>query len=96
MLLALLVAAAEQASLYNQRCMRPQELYILEFSGTVVLHAAALPATAWADGGTTSWMSKECHFRAFTLKIVKRKAALLEFITDFMIYLSENLQIPII
>ena len=76
--------------------MRVQELNILKFAETICLHAVAFPATAWTDGRLATGMGKESHFCTLPLEIVQNKTVLLEFFTDCMIYLSENLQIPII
>ena len=74
--------------------MRAEELDLLELAQAVILHTAALPATAGTDCRSAQRVGIECHFSALMLKIVQREAVLAEFITDFMIYLSENLQIP--
>ena len=76
--------------------MRVQELNILKLAETICLHAVASTAAAWAEGRLATGMGKEGHFCPMLLKIIQNKAVLLEFFTDFMIYLSENLQIPII
>ena len=74
--------------------MQAEELDILELAQAMGLYAAALLATARADCRSAQRVGKLCRFAAFELKIVQREAVLSEFVTDFMIYLSENLLIP--
>ena len=74
--------------------MRVQELNILKLAETICLHAVASTAAAWAEGRLATGMGKEGHFCPMLLKIIQNKAVLLEFFTDFMIYLSKNLRIP--